>query len=137
MLEKTKETFFTQSKNSLRWWICQCGKSCKVTGSGYSNVVTHIQNIYLEEYKILSESFTDSRQATISTSATSSSSELVISKEIFKRIYASLELCTAGLQAFRILTNKVITKNLRFTPMDEKPPKESTCIALYQILSTN
>ena len=68
----------------------------------------------------MSETFRVSRQAIISTSATSGSSERVIFPEIVKRIYAILEIFTAGFQPFIILMNNVITKNLRFTPIDAR-----------------
>lgn len=45
-----RELFFSQSDTDPKTWICRCGKKRKVTGSGYTNLVTHIRNDHPTQY---------------------------------------------------------------------------------------
>ncbi len=50
---KIREAFFTRIHSTGYEWECRCGKRRKLNGTGFTNLVSHVQSQHPEELKVL------------------------------------------------------------------------------------
>lgn len=55
--EHVRDLFFTKDKTDANSWTYRCGKKRRVTGTGFTKFLNHVQHIHPNDFQaILSES---------------------------------------------------------------------------------
>lgn len=49
--KRIRDIFFSQGPDDSNSWVCKCGRKRRVTGTGYSNFISHVRDCHKFEYE--------------------------------------------------------------------------------------
>ena len=47
--KRVRDMFYTKYEKGAKVWICSCGTKRRQTGTGYSNLISHVRDCHLKE----------------------------------------------------------------------------------------
>ena len=110
---RIRDAFFTRESPNGDDWVCKCGKKRKNTGTGYTNLVSHVQSQHPDDLQAV---LSDMRESAVSSSVPSN---FFYSKKTIQ-IHGWIDLVVNALQPFYSVENKVFQRVVRFESITYK-----------------
>ncbi len=123
--KSVRDAFFRRENESSNVWICKCGATRKLSGTSYSNVVSHVRSDHPKEYQVLVDELSMKSTAENNVTKPESSTITAEAKQFFYRrrtthIFGWFEFVVDGLQPFSVVENPTFLKQSRFDPISRK-----------------
>lgn len=110
---RIRDAFFTQKEGNPQEWVCKCGAKRKQQGSGYTNLVSHVEKQHANDlHNLLSDT-------TFNETPSSASESLFLNSKTVQ-IHGWMDLVVHGLLPFSITENQVFARNVRYKSISRK-----------------
>ncbi len=110
---RIRDAFFTRVSPKYDQWVCNCGTKRKNTGTGYTNLFSHVQSQHPEDFKNCIEDLPLS-------SASQNTQDTIFYKKKTIQVHGWLDVIINGLQPFYIVESEVFRRSEKFETLRYK-----------------